>query len=115
MKNDVLDKMIELAAREAPEFQLPDDFAKKITVKIESHVQWKNNLLEYFYMTVLAVFLLFTCVGLYYYIDKVIIINIISFVSHNLVPFVSIALLLNFVIFSDKVLLPWLFKIWDNG
>lgn len=114
MKNEELDLIIEKAMKTGPDFHLPIDFAQKAALKFTHSFQWKNDLLEYLYMTGLIFALVTVGAGLYYYIDKALVLNILSIVAQNSIQFILVFLLLNFILFADKVLLPLLFNRWKR-
>ncbi len=110
MKNEELDRIIEKEFRAEPGFVLPVDFAQKITIKVAQREQWKTDLREYFYVTGVIVVLLTIVCGFYYLVDKAFVLKLVAFLSANLIPAISIVLILNFVFFADRVLLRLLFR-----
>jgi hypothetical protein len=48
--------------------------------------------------------------GFYYFIDEASVVKALAFLSANLVPVISIVLILNFIFFADRVLLRLLFR-----
>lgn len=112
MKNEELDTIIEKSFRTEPDFYLPSDFAGKVSFLIVRRTQWKNDLYEYLYLTGVIVSLLIVMGGLYYYIDKELVLQFLVFVSGNVVQVVLIVFLLNFILFADRVLLRLLFSRW---
>lgn len=115
MKNKELDELISHSLEREPGFHLPDDFALKMTGMIMRRQQWKTDIREY--LSVLAIVLLLLAIagGTYYYANKVIFMKIIEFTSQNLIPVVLIVLVLNFVYFADRVLLPLMFNRWSKS
>ena len=114
MKNEALDLIIENAMKTGPDFHLPADFALKTSIKVAHSIQWKNDLLDYLYLTGLILALVVASAGMYYYIDKSLVLRLLSIIIHNSMLFVLVFLLLNFVLFTDKVLLPLLFNKWNK-
>ena len=112
MNNEELDKIIEKSFRTKPEFHLPADFAQKVTLSVVRREQLKNDLYEYLYLTGVLLSLLSVAVGLYYYIDKELVVRVFSFMSGNLIQVVSAIFILNFIFFTDRVLLRLLFSRW---
>jgi hypothetical protein len=115
MKNEELDNIIEKSFRIEPDFQLPADFAQKVTFSVASREQWKNDLGEYLSLTAILLTLLSAVAGLYYYIDKEFVMQIIAFVSGNVAQVVFAVLLLNFILLTDRVLLRLLFSRWSRS
>lgn len=114
MRNEELDHIIHKSFRADPEFQLPADFALKVTFSVTRREQWKNDLSEYVALTAVLLILGLAVAGLYYYIDKALVTNFLSFVSGNMMPFVFAVFILNFILFADRVLLRWLFSRWSK-
>jgi len=114
MNNIELDKIIERSFRDEPDFFLPDDFAQKVTSTAIQHQQWKSDLFEYLYLTGIVVFLLAIVSGTYYWINKEILLKLLSMVRDNMLQIVFIAFLLNFILFADRVLLRLLFSRWKR-
>jgi hypothetical protein len=110
MKTDDVDVLIEETLRSQPDFMLSADFARQVTAVVMRKVQWKNDLHEYLYLMVVIISLLTVVAGLFYYIDKDVIVHMFSFISGNAVQVFLAVLLLNFILFADKVLLGLLFS-----
>ncbi len=105
-----LDKLIEQSFGSEPDFRLPEDFAQRITTEVIRQSQWKTNLLEYLYLTGFMAFILAIVAGTYYLINKEILLQILNSVAQNTLPAAFIVLLINFILFADRVLLPLLFN-----
>jgi len=114
MKNEELDQMIDKSFRTELDFQLPVDFAQKVTVQIVRREQWKTDLREYLYILGVSFSLLVIVLGFYYFVDKEFIIQTLAFLSGNMIPVISIVFILNFIFFADKVLLRLLFSRWSK-
>jgi hypothetical protein len=114
MKDNELDQLIEKSFRREPDFYLPLDFAQKITQSVARNEQWKIDLSEYISLTAFLLGLLSVIGGLYYYLDKELIMQVFSFVTQNAIPVVFAVFILNFILFADKVLLRLLFSRWPN-
>ena len=114
MNKEELGQIIEKSFRTEPGFSLPADFAKKMTQKVVHREQWKTDLREYLYVTGVIGILLAIVLGFYYFVDKAFVLKIFAFLSANLIPVVSIVLILNFIFFADKVLLRFLFSRWSK-
>ena len=114
MRNEEFENIVNSSLKAEPGYHLPADFAHKVAFAVERHMQWKNDLLEYFYLSGIILALISTSVGLYYYIDKVIVMKIYAFISGNVIQVASMVLILNFILFADKVLLPFLFSRWNR-
>jgi len=114
MKNEEIENILESSLRRAPEYRLPVDFAQKVTFSVVRHNQLKNDLYEYLYLTAILISLLSFAAGLYFFIDRTLILRFLSFISGNIIQVISAVLLLNFILFADKVLLPFLFNRWNR-
>ena len=115
MKNEELEYIIEESFRTEPGFCLPADFARRLTLSVTRHEQWKTDLREYLYLTAVLISLLAVATVTYYLIDKDIVTRFFSFVTQNAVSVVFIVLILNFILFADRVLLPLLFNRWKRA
>jgi hypothetical protein len=114
MKTKELEKIIEKSFRTEPEFHLNPGFAQKMTNQIIRREQWKSDLNEYFSLTGILVFLLTIVSGTYYLVNKDFLLKTYAFVADNIVPVILVILLLNFILFADKVLLRLLFSKWNR-
>ena len=114
MKNEELDQVIDKSFRTEIDFQLPVDFAQKVTVQIVRREQWKTDLREYLYILGVLLSLLVLVLGFYYFVDKAFILQAFAFLSGNIIPVISIVFILNFIFFADKVLLRLLFSRWSK-
>jgi len=115
MKNEELDFIMEESFRTAPDFQLPTDFATRLTLSVFRREQWKTDLREYLYLTAVLISLLAAATVTYYLIDKDIVIRFFSFITQNTLNVVFIVLMLNFILFADRVLLRLLFNRWKRA
>jgi hypothetical protein len=114
MKNEELDQMIDKSFRTEFDFQLPVDFAQKVTSQVVRREQWKTDLREYLYILGVSLSLLVIVLGFYYFVDKEFILQTFAFLSGNMIPVISIVFILNFIFFADKVLLRLLFSRWSK-
>ena len=115
MKNEDLDYIIEKSFKTEPDFHLPSDFARRLILKVTSREQWKTDFREYLYVTAILISLLAVATATYYLIDKSIVIRLFSFIAQNAVSVVFIIFILNFIYFTDRVLLPLLFNRWKRA
>ena len=114
MKIEELDQILGKSFSNEPDFHLPVDFAKKVTNRIVRREQWKTDLIEYLSITGILAFLLTIVSGTYYLINKELLLKTYAFISGNLVPAILVILLINFIIFADRVLLRLLFSRWNR-
>ena len=114
MNKEKLDHILEKSFREEPDFQLPADFAQKLTQFVTKREQWKSDLKEYFLLTAVLLGLLLIVAGFYFFIDQTQAIGTIPFISENILPIMLIVLILNFILFADRVLLRLLFNRWNK-
>jgi hypothetical protein len=115
MKNEVLDRIIEKSFKVEPGFKLPVDFAQKLTMKVIGREQWKTDLREYLLLSGVLLSLLLAASGFYYFVDKAFVLKVFAFLTANLVPVISVVFILNFIFFTDKVILRYLFSRWSSG
>ena len=115
MKNEELDYIIEESFRTEPDFRMPADFARRVTFSVTRREQWKTDVREYLYLTTVLISLLAIATVTYYLIDKDIVIRFFSFIAKNAVTVVFIVLILNFILFADRVLLRLLFNRWKRA
>jgi len=114
MRNEELDLIIEKSFSTEPDFHLSVDFVQKVTFSIIRREQWKNDLTDYISLTAILLCLLSVVGGLYYFLDKELILKVFSFVTGNTGQVVFVLFILNFILFADKVLLPLLFTRWNS-
>jgi hypothetical protein len=113
MKDENLEKILEKSFRTEPEYILPADFAQNVTLKIIRKTQWLTDLYEYLYLIAIVVLLLGAATGTYYLVNKEVLMQIFNFISENVVQFAGIVLILNFILFADRVLLRLFFSRWN--
>ncbi len=114
MTNEELDQMIEKSFRTEFDFQLPVDFAQKVTLNVVRREQWKTDLREYLLLVGILSSLLAVVLGFYYFVDKAFVFQTVAFLSDNIISVILIAFLLNFIWFADRVLLRLLFSRWSK-
>ncbi len=115
MKNDRLIEIIERSVGVEPNFVLPADFAQRVTTAVVGHEQWKTDLQEYFYLATIVITLLAAASGIYYLMDKELLIRTMNFFASNWAPVTFVILTLNFILFVDKVVLRLLFSRSKNN
>ena len=113
MNNQELDQIIDRGFKSEPTFSLSVDFAKKVTLKVIGRELWKNDLREYFFMSFVVIALISFVAGFYYFVDKDFVIKVFAYISKNIIPIVSLLVVVNFVFFADKVILKQLFRRWS--
>lgn len=114
MRNEELNLIIEKSVIMEPDIHLPVDFDQKVTISIIRREQWKNDLADYISLTAILLCMLSMVGGLYYFLDKELIMQVFAFVSGNVSQVVFAVFLLNFILFADRVLLPLLFNRWNS-
>ncbi len=114
MKNEELDQILEKSFRTELNFQLPVDFAQKVTSLVVRREQWKTDLREYLFLAAVSLSLILTVSGIYYLINKATIVKAYTFISTNALPVILIVFILNFILFADRVLLRLLFSRWNR-
>ena len=110
MRKDELTEIIDRSMGEEPGYRLPADFAQKVTASVNRQEQWKTDLQEYFLLTALFSGLILVASGIYYVLDKEFMIRVATFFQSNIIPLSFVIILLNFILFADKVLLRLLFS-----
>jgi hypothetical protein len=115
MKNEELDLLINNSISHRPDFQLPDDFAQRVTLLVVKRAQWKTDLGEYLSLTAFLLGMLLVVAGLFYYLDKAIVIQVLAFVSAHALQVAFAIFILNFIFLVDRVLLRLLFTRWSKG
>ena len=115
MKNTDIDTMLDKSLQASPRFHLSPDFAQKVTLAVVKREQWKVNLKEYLIILGVIVGLLAVAVGVNYYMDRSIVTRILIFVSGNIIQVISVLFILNFILLTDRVLLPLLFNRWSRS
>jgi hypothetical protein len=114
MKNEELEQLIERSFSDEPDFHLPSDFAKQVTQIISRRKQSKTVLREYFYLTTILLFCLAVVSVIYYFTDQEVLLKSFNFIKENTLPVIFIVIILNFILFADRVLLPFLFSRWNR-
>lgn len=114
MKNEELEQLIERSFSAEPDFRLPFDFAKQVTHKISRRNQSKTVLREYYYLTVISLSFLAVVSAIYYFTDQEVLLKSFNFIKGNMLSVVSVFIILNFILFADRVLLPFLFSRWNR-
>jgi hypothetical protein len=114
MKDNELDQIIEKSLCTEPDFHLPVDFVQKVVTNLARREQWKTDLLEYLSITGILIFLLTIVSGTYYLVNKELLLKAYAFFSDNVVPVILVIFLINFILFTDRVLLRLLFSRWNR-
>jgi len=112
MRKDELTDMIEKSLGAAPEFRLNEGFAQRVASSVVRQEQWKTDLQEYFYLTAIVAGLIALLTGVYYMVDKDLLLRTFNLFVANWVPVASLVFTLNFIFFADKVLLRLMFNRW---
>ena len=112
MRNEALDKLLDVSFRTEPGYQLSSDFAQSVTNAVVKREQWKTDLSDYFYLMACLVLLLVVATGIYYLADKELLVRIAAFVKSNIIPVVFMGFILSFILLADRVLLRLLFNRW---
>lgn len=110
MRNEDLTDILEKSLSTEPGYRLAEDFAGRVTLTVIRRDHWKANLREYFQLTAAMLVLAAIVSGVYYVLDKELLIRTIHFLVSNLIPVVFLILVMNFVFFADRVLLRLLFS-----
>jgi hypothetical protein len=110
MNHEKLDSILEKSFNIEPEYRLPSGFAQKVTSRIVAKNQGLTDLYEYIYLSFLALFLIGVAAGTYYLVNKEFLLQVFKFISGNAWQVFMIALILNFILFADRVLLRLLFR-----
>jgi hypothetical protein len=110
MNNKDLDQLIDESLSAEPDFQLSADFARNVSAEMLRRSQTKTEFINYLYIIAfLTGLLLFLC-GIYYIVNKELLMQFITFVIQHRLNVLFMILLLNFVFFADRVLLRLLFN-----
>ena len=113
MNNESLDQILEKSLTSEPIFSLSQNFAARVTRAVVRHEQWRTDLREYFFYTAVVLVLISIVGGFYCFVDTKFMLNAISYLKDNWVSVAIVTLLLNFILFADKVLLRLLFNHWN--
>jgi uncharacterized membrane protein len=115
MKNEELDQILNQSFKAEPQYQLSFDFARKLGLAVARREQWKTDMREYLLIAAVVAGLIALVSGFYFFVDKQTSLSVFQYVSANWVQVLLIALLLNFILFADRVLLRLLFNRWNRG
>lgn len=114
MNEEYLDQVLEKSLSSDPGFILPADFASKVTQTIVRREQWKVDFREYLLYSGVTLGLIALVSGFYFFIDQNNVTQAVSFLKEHWISVAIILLLLNFIFFTDKVLLRLLFIRWNE-
>jgi len=115
MRNDELNELVEKSLGSEPDYRLPADFARKVTVSVIRREQWKTDLQEYLLLTAIMIGIVTAAAVSYYLLDKDMLIRTFNFFESRQIQVASAIFLVNFILFADKVLLRLLFSRIKNG
>jgi len=115
MKNHELDELVDKSLKIEPGYLLSDGFAQRISLRIARRLTWKSDLLEYLSILAVVVALIGVACGTYFFTNKDGFMTFVELVKRNLIPFILVAFILNFVFFADRVLLRLLFNRWSKS
>ncbi len=114
MKNDEFDEVIDKALREKPDYFLQANFADRLTQRWEARTSRKNDLVEYVSILATVVLVLVIPGIVFYLINEDFVLTLKTMMSLHGSQILSLFFVLNFVLFADRVLLPWLFFRFRN-
>ena len=114
MRAEELDQIIEKSFRTEPDFHLPDDFTSKIVFAVDQQEQWRTNVTEYLNILGIITALILVVAGFYFYVDSNLMLEVLSFISGNIIQVILIGFILHFILFADRVLLRLLFSKWKR-
>jgi len=112
MTNMKFDQIIEESLGAEPDFILPTDFTQKVISTLTRNSQLRSDLLDYLYLMIFLILLLVIVSGAYYLINKEVLMQVISYINHNIKNVVFLTILVNFIYLVDRVLLRLLFSKW---
>jgi hypothetical protein len=114
MRSENLSEIIEQSFSAEPGYRLPANFAQKVRSTVIRREQWKTDLREYLFLMAVLIVLIVAASGIYYLLDKELVIRVVKFFQSNISPFVFMIIILNFILLADKVLLRLLFSHWKT-
>ncbi len=114
MRKDELTEILDRSFRGEPDFRLSVDFARKVATSVVRRERWKTDLHDYFFLTAIFICLIAAASGIYYLVDKDLLVRAYKFCETNWVAIAFLFVTLNFVLFADKVLLRLLFSRWKR-
>ncbi len=97
------DKWLDDLLKENPGYQLPDDFADKLIMKIDAVESVKESIKEFLIIIGAILVILGTFFGVYYFYQRDTFIFLFSLLTNEYTP--TIAIIVLFILFADKVLL----------
>lgn len=115
MDKTELNQLVDQSLKSEPSWQLPDNFAMKVSQLIARKEQWKADFREYLLLAAVALGLIILTAGFYFFVDKQTTLMVYHFITANWLTFALIAFLVNFILFADRVLLRLLFNRWSKG
>ncbi len=114
MKSEKLSEILEQSFGAEPDYRLPADFAQKVSSSVIRREKWKTDLREYLYLMAALIILIAAASGVYYLLDKELVIRLVKFFKSNISPLIFMIIILNFILLADKVLLRLLFSRWKT-
>ncbi len=115
MKNEELNQILNQSFKAEPQYKLSFDFARKLSFAVVRREQWKTDMREYLLIAAVITGLIALVAGFYFFVDKQTSLSVFQFVSANWIQVLLVILLLNFILFADRVLLRLLFNRWNRG
>jgi hypothetical protein len=115
MEHDELDRIIDSSFKMDPGYQLPAGFADRLVERWEKRTSRQANLKEYGLIVGTVVAILLVLGFTFYVLDREQLIQWRIYLVEHRVFIGSVLFLLNFTLFADRVLLPWLFTLRKNS
>ena len=115
MKNDKCDELVDKALREKPDYFLQANFADRLTRRWEARTSRKNDFVEYVSILATVVLILLIPGIVSYLINEDFLSTVKDVLSMHGSQIFFFFFVLNFVLFTDRVLLPWLFRLRNQA
>ena len=106
-KDKYTESLLDEALKMQPSYSLPKDFASKMAIKVGRKMVLQQYLKEFFIYFLAIIGIAGTSVATLLYVNSDTLQNWLSIAKSNLISVSGIAFIALFILFVDKVLLPY--------
>ncbi len=108
-KDKYTERLLDDVLKMQPSYSLPEDFASKMAIKVNKKMVFQQYLRDFLIYFLAILGIAGVSIGILFYIHSDIWQNLMNMVKSNMVLVGGIAFIIMFVLFIDKVLLPYFY------
>jgi|WetSurMetagenome_2_1015567.scaffolds.fasta_scaffold86822_2 hypothetical protein len=102
-------QLVDEILKTEPDYLLPEDFAEKMATRFEKSVAWKLYFNEFLIYLTVGVGIIGTTVAMFIFLMSKTWAELVKWLGSNIPGLIGIAIILIFILFTDRVLLRYFF------